>query len=310
MLWNNWLAMAFLVPLLWAIVNTLDIYLVQRIYKSPADGAIISGIIQILPWLALPLGLVDVHFLKSLTPEGIVLGIAGGALFQLACYFYFKAFFIASDLILIQILWNLNITLVPILGFLLLKEQLLTMQYLGIIVVFIGALLLSYESNSYNKSLFLKIFPIMLLAVLFFSLGKIFEARVLQSHSFNFFEIYLLFSLGNFLTGLAFLSVNRATLSLLGNINKLPLFLLTELVSIFATFCTARAISISSTVSFVVMIESFTPAFTLGLSVLIAWWILKQNAHSSLGQVLLAQASHLKLKLASITLMAVGVLLI
>ena len=51
-LWNNWVLMALLTPMLWAVCCVIDVCLVgEEVYKHPSDGAIISGLFCIIPIL-------------------------------------------------------------------------------------------------------------------------------------------------------------------------------------------------------------------------------------------------------------------
>jgi hypothetical protein len=51
---DNWLLVAFLAPFFWALVNIVDVYFVDGIYKDDIDGIIIFGLFQIIPSILLP----------------------------------------------------------------------------------------------------------------------------------------------------------------------------------------------------------------------------------------------------------------
>ena len=58
----SWIAIAFIAPALWALVALLDTYFIDGIYRDATDGAIISGLFQGLPWVLVPLGLIDFDY--------------------------------------------------------------------------------------------------------------------------------------------------------------------------------------------------------------------------------------------------------
>lgn len=264
---NYWLLISFIAPMLWAIVNVIDVYFVDDIYQNEYDGAIISGLFQVLPWFFLVF-LVDFQLILS---PATLLAFFGGIFFAVSFYFYFKALFSHNDVATVQILWNLCVVVVPVLAFFLLKERLSIIQYLGIAITLIGATILSRGANAQGRGS-VKFYVAMGSAISLLSLSMVCEDKAYS-------ELNLAIGDFSFWTGFLFFSVGACTggilLSIIGKRNPFPfikkyfaIFFMAELLSFFGTLASQRAIDISPSVSFVSTIESFTPAFVLIYSAL------------------------------------------
>lgn len=254
---DNWILMAFLTPIAWALVNLLDVYFSKEVYSSPYDGATISSIFQSL-FLILPIcGLVEFSY-NGLPP--LIVGVLSGILFQLACLYYFKSLFLHSDVIWVQIIWNLNMAVVPILSFFILKQSLSLQTIGGIIAIFAGSSLLVFDHKisiglTKNVSLF------MLSSMLLFSLSKVCEAAIFTEFNTPFTTGYTYFSFGSFLVATWNLIFQKTKLDLL--FKFWGRFSFAESLSIIATISSERAIFLKGSSSLVVLIEGYTPLFTL-----------------------------------------------
>lgn len=51
---SKWLFMAFAAPMLWALVNIIDVYFCKEVYRDDFTATAISQIFQIIPWIAVP----------------------------------------------------------------------------------------------------------------------------------------------------------------------------------------------------------------------------------------------------------------
>lgn len=305
--WNNWLLVAVMAPALWALVNIVDAYFVKEVYKDEHDGIIISGLFNAIPWLVVP-------FVKVVFPswEMSLVAIFGGYLYMLSMYFYFKAMFATGDAALIQVIWNLASLVVPILAFGIIGEKLSSLQYLGIIVTFIGAMALSLEKNS-KENLFKILFP-MFGAVMLVSISMVAE-KVVYTRT-EFLGGFLMFSLGSFLTGGTFLIV-RTIQGKTGHLFKLNKnnalsFAGAELLALAGVICSQRAIDISPAVSFVAVIESLMPAFVIAQS-LIIFVIFKAfslNREDMARDIYNNQTKGWGVKLVAVSIMAIGIYLI
>ncbi|KKQ27375.1 MAG: hypothetical protein US42_C0010G0022 [Candidatus Magasanikbacteria bacterium GW2011_GWC2_37_14] len=269
---GHWLVVSFLAPLLWALVNVIDVYFVGGVYKDELDGTIISGLFQIVPIIFILFFLSKLNFSFD---SFLLLAVFAGFLFNLSFYFYFKALFRHNDVALLQILWSLTIVVVPVLSFVFFGEKLGGFKYLGMLITLIGAVLLSFNGKLQAK-LSWKYFWIMMGAVGFLSLSMVIENQVythLAERGQNFLSGFLFFSIGAFLNGLFFVFFGkRNPLSLVKKYFKV--FVIAEVINVFGIFASQRAIDQAPSVSYVAVVESFVPVFIMIFSLLILFYFL------------------------------------
>lgn len=264
-LWDNWFLLALCAPALWAIVNLIDVYFVEDIYDGPLDGLMLSGFFQIVPWIAVPFGILE---FRSLPVFSVVLFLFGGFLYMGAFYFYFKALFQKNDVSLAQVLWTLSLPLVPIFSWATLGERLDWIQYVGIFIAFLGGFFLSMDS-SIRAGGFWSIARIMFLANV-----SLAASMVIQSYAYDlvgedgFWSGYLLFSLGAFLVAPLVWAVKVRNLKVLHLARRYWfVFLMSEGLALLGFLCSQRALSLSSSPSFVAVLETLIPAFVMVFSI-------------------------------------------
>lgn len=306
-LWNNWLLISFVAPFLWALVNLIDVYFSKEVYQDEYDGAIVSGFFQVVPWLTVP-------FVGVIFPDAgtMLLAIAGGLFFCAAMFFYFKAIFATWDASLLQIFWNLTAILVPILTFFILREKLTNFQYLGILTTFIGATLLSFH-RGIRRNNFKRFLLIMSGAIFFLSISMIVQDVVYSKT--EFFGGLLFFALGYFIGSLFILNINKkksAKYLFLLSRKYFFWFVGIESINLAAIIFSQRAISISPSVSFVAVIESFVPAFILLLSLVIfvAFSLFPFGNKSTIRLIYKEQIVGMVSKIAAVLIMAFGIYLL
>ena len=306
-IWHNWFLIAFIAPFLWALVNIIDVYFAKEVYQDEYDGAIVSGFFQVIPWLLVP-------FIGLAIPgiNIVMLAILGGLFFCAAMFFYFKAIFTTGDVSLLQIFWNLTALVVPVITFFVLSERLSNFQYAGILTTFAGATLLSFH-RGIRENNFKRFLVLMSGAILFLSFSMV-TADIVYSRT-DFFSGFLFFALGYFIGSLFILNINKKkSTKYLYRLCKeyFVWFFVIEAINLAAIIFSQRAISISPSVSFVAVIESFIPAFILllSLSMLVILSILpfkKQKVIKLIYQDQIAGSTH---KIAAILIMAYGIYLI
>lgn len=309
-IWNNWLLIAFVAPFLWALVNIIDVYFVESVYEDEYDGAMISGIFQIAPWLLVPFGMIS--FTLPATEAGL-LAFFGGSLFLFSFFFYFRALFSKNDVALIQVLWSLSVPLVPFLAWLFIGERLALLQYMGIVIAFIGAICLSLDPKIRSNG-FAATARIMVLAIFLLSLSMVIEARA-YTLAGDFWSIFLLFSLGAAITGtgLSFFDKKGYTdrLQHIAGLSRkyFLVFFLAETLALLGTLTSQRAIDLSPAVSFVAVIESLVPAFVLGISFLLSVMLFEKNRKLA-RRLYRDQLVGIRMKMVSIAIIAFGIYLI
>lgn len=269
--WDNWFLLALCAPALWALVNIIDVYFVEDIYERPLDGIILSGLFQIVPWVAVPLGILEFYMLPV---ASMLLFLLGGFLYMAAFYFYFKALFQKNDAPLVQVLWTLSLPLVPIFSWIVFGEQLLLIQYAGIFITFLGGFFLSLDSTIRSDRFWL-VAKIMILANV-----SLAASMVIQSYAYEvvgengFWSGYLLFSLGAFLVAPLVWIMSDRHLRVFRLARRYWLiFLLSEGLATLGFLASQRALSLSISPSFVAVLETLIPAFVMVFSILTAFFL-------------------------------------
>jgi len=310
--WNNWLIVAFIAPMLWALVNLIDIYFINGIYENEFDGTIISGIFQLAPWVL-------VAWLGFDLPDKRVaaMAIAGGFLYSVSTFFYFKALFVSGDAVANELLLNLSIPVVPFLAFIFVGENLSIIHYAGIGISFIGASILSFNDKFRIKQV-RGVFLIMIGAVIFLALSMIIEESVYKKT--DFWSGFLLFSLGAFIGGVFFWAFRMITGYGAGKKSLFKLskqyfwtFLFAETVAVCGVVFLQRALAVSPSAAFVTIIGAFQPAFILVFSILIVQAnaaLRKKSDDQLIHRIYTEQLTGARTKLFALGIMMIGVWLV
>jgi len=321
----HWLLLSFCAPMLWAIVNIIDVYFVKEVYDDEMDGTIMSGLFQIIPWFVLifflPWGNFKVLWTNfygySIIPNFLmVYALFGGFLFVSSFYFYFKALFKHADTALVQIIWSLTVVIVPAISFFIGAEQLPMIKYIGMGVVLLGAILLSLSNKIRNK-FSVRYMSIMLAAVFLLSLSMIFEGEAytrILDYNFGdqgFLFIFALFSLGAFLAGVFFtILVKRNPIILIKKYWKV--FFVAEGISFVGTLASQRSIDVAPSVSYVATVETFVPVFIIFFSLIILVYLSKiaKVGNGVIEAIYREQLDGVWIKIIATVVMGVGVYLI
>lgn len=320
---SNWIIVAFMAPMFWALVNIIDVYFVGGVYKDEFDGIIISSLFQMLPWPILAFFIdLNISPYVGFSKDGVfhfepalLLLFLGGVLFSISTYFYFKALFGENDVALLQIIWNLAAVFVPIMALLFFGERLGYYKYLGILVVLIGATILSTNSQMKLK-LSRKYMAMMFGGVFFLSLGMVLEERaysilgVESLGSNGFWTGYLFFSLGFLSYGLVVMFWKKRNVFPL--IQKyFAIFLLAETLSFLGILASQRAIDISPSVSYVATVQTFGPFFIIFFSFIILGYLYLFRKKDGIFETIYnEQIDGIWIKIASVVFMAWGVYMI
>lgn len=307
-MWSLWLPLAFVAPLLWALVSVLDLYLVHGLYQDEWDGTLISGAFQLFPWLLVLLGLL--HFTAPPT-EAMLFALAGGGMFLASFFFYFRALFRHADSPLIHVLWNVSVLIVPILAWAWSDERLLPVHYVGIALAFIGSSLFAARGGLLRFG-FLRVAGTMVWAVLLLSSSMVLQKEAYRYASNQFLDVYLMFSLGVVAAAIA-LAVLKPKMTA-ARIRRfagfkaryIALLVFAEGVSFAGTVFSQRAIDLSPSPSFVAAIESFVPVFVMLLSLLLAG-VFARLGHEQASTMFRNQMFGWQQKLMAISLMSSGI---
>lgn len=321
---SHWMAISFMAPMSWALVNIIDVYFVDGIYKDELDGTIISGLFQILPWFFLiPLLKVDFSKIINHGSQNSIFGVtdilwvsfAAGIIYTASFYFYFKALFSRNDVSLLQILWNLTVIAVPVLSFFLLGEIMPAYKYLGMAIVFLGATTLSF-SDRIRKEVCPRYVGIMIGAVMFLSISMILQEKSYDVLSTTygaegFWYGFLFFGLGAFVTGFLFAVYSlRNPLPIIKKYYKI--FILGEGIYFLGNICSQRAIDLAPSVSYVAVIETFVPVFIMiySLIIIFIFYSILRKKNDIIKRIYSEQINGIWTKVIATIIMAIGVYLI
>jgi drug/metabolite transporter (DMT)-like permease len=209
----------------------------------------------------------------------------------------------------------LTIIAVPVLSFFIFGERLSVFKYAGMLVVLLGATLLSLNVEL-RKDFSVKYLKIMLGAVLFLSLSIILEGRAydLLNETYGaqgFWTGFFFFSLGASTAGLLFaLYFQRSPLPLIQKYYKI--FIIGEGIYFLGNLFSQKALDIAPSVSYVAAIESFIPVFVLAYSLLILFFfssILKKE-NQAVKSIYSEQIKGLWFKIPATIIMALGIYII
>ncbi|HWQ60524.1 MAG TPA: hypothetical protein VN420_05280 [Candidatus Fimivivens sp.] len=321
---GHWMIIAFLAPFFWSLVNIIDVYFVDGVYNDAVEGSVIYGIFQILPWpillMFVNIGPIDIHAVGALghvfgLDAVLFLSLFGGVMYAIGNFFYFQALFSVNDAPMMQILWSLSVVVVPFLSFVIFREQLPFLGYVGAVVTLLGTVILSMSSKLRNRMSPRYAFKV-LGAVLLLSLSMIMESQAYgylnASYAGKGFWIgFLSFEVGIFLFGFCLAVIFRR--------NPFPVilkyykvFILGEGLYFLGTIASQKALDFAPSASYVAVIEAFVPIFIMmnSLIILVVSAKILKNRSANIGRIYREQVDGIWIKVLATAVMAVGVFLI
>jgi len=267
LIWNNWLLVGLIPPLLYAIVALFDAYFVDRqIFHNAREATMISALLGALPLLAPASGLYD---FSLPAPTVTIVAFLSGVAFAGHVYFYIAALFRRNDTVLAESIQNLSVLCVPFLAFLLIDEVLTPLHYLGIAVASLGVVFMYCYRKTASRITFSGCGSL-LISMLLFSFTLVAAEWVYQHTSF--WDGFMVFSGGMFATGVM--------LYLCGEKSRLPaliarrwrFFIAIEAITTVGVICSHRAVDISPSATYIAITECLGAYFILLLSVVVFWF--------------------------------------
>ncbi len=267
-----WILAAISSIVMISVLIFLDSFLFKgEVYTSHIQPTIVSGIMQLLPWLAFPF----IHSDFS-NHTATAIALASGVVSMIGFNLYFRAMDIDQDAIIITIMFNLMIALVPLFAYISIDERLNLYQYIGIIGIFIGALLASY----YKAKAKPKVIAYMLGAVTLFSVSSVMMKYVFMTlteagSTSVYWSGLLPHTLGFGIIGLLFLGKelsNKSSRSSFIALTKTywPIFLFMEGVQVLADMLGSLA-STAGHVSIVTAMDGLGGVFSATLAIAIVY---------------------------------------
>lgn len=304
-----WFLFAIAGAIIGAVVQVLDMYLSKDgIFSHPIEPTVVSGVMQAMLWASLP-------FVGFEYPEsGLIAGIAvlGGILHISSLFFYFKVVFSFGDMSVISMLWNLLVAAVPILAFVLLGERLDALEYFGILLLFVGALALSF-SEGVDTGLLPSVSKYMLVAVFLMGLSMVCLKGVYE-HS-TYWSGYLFYNfgiVGGGILGYIFFLPRRFRRRFHETCRIFFLFFISiEFLQLAGEFFSNLATSLGP-VSLVAAVESLQPFFIvlIALGLFVVGRVMPWKRLRALEPMCRAQFQGMRVKVFAMALMIFGVYLI
>lgn len=282
---QNWILLAVLTPTLWALGCVLDSCLIgSKIFRSPADGAIISCLFCLAPAL-LALGIDSSTFVNTIAENGMPhTAIIAGISFAVHLYFYFRTLHRLNDVSGAETFITLSVLLVPLFAWALLGERLPAHYYLAFAIAATSTLI---QCLPMIKNVGLSLLFNMIVTMVAVSLAMVLQASSLDTHGFTTSTI--VFNLTAFLLAAVCILSQRATRNRIKQLYRsyTPILVLGEALGILAVMSSHRATEKGPSVSLVALIECLLPLIIIGISFALItynrfWPILSRDHRSTL----------------------------
>lgn len=177
-----WVILSILAALIWAVVSTIDKYVLTKWIRNPIVPVMVLGVVGLIAGLIVYL----FHGFSELSYFNIFLAFISGVLYILMSMFYFKAAKI-EEISRVVPLFYLTPLFVLIFATLFLGEIFTPIKYVGIFLLVIGAILIS--SKKFIKIGLGKASWFMILSVISLSIYEI-----LLKYLLNFADFWTIFS--------------------------------------------------------------------------------------------------------------------
>lgn len=178
----SWILFSILAALTWAIVNTIDKYVFTKWIRKPIVPVMILGVIGLIASIIVYF----IHSFSELSYINILLAFVSGFFYILMILFYFKAVKI-EEISRVVPLFYLTPLFLLILASIFLGEFFAPIKYLGIILLIVGAILIS--TQRITKISFGKAFWLMILSSLSLAINY-----VITKYLLDFADFWTIFS--------------------------------------------------------------------------------------------------------------------
>jgi len=172
----SWIFLSILAAFIWSVVNIFDKYIVSKLVEKPIVPVIVMGSIGLIVSVAIFLTL----GFQPLSVANILLAILAGVFYVLMTFLYFHAIKIEEVSKIIP-LFYLTPLFILIFAAFSLGEIFTPIKYLGIILLVIGAMLISSNKLSFR---FGKAFWLMVLASVVLAINQIITKYLLSFADF------------------------------------------------------------------------------------------------------------------------------
>lgn len=263
----QWLAFSLIATALWASSNVIDKIALSQYIKKPIFCVSMAGFLGFVFAIIETLSL-KVQIIATLP---LFLSLIEGIIYIGALLFYFKALSIEEVTRITPILQTIPL-ITLFLSTIFLNEILRIVQYVGIVLIIIGALLVSLKKSNNNIFTFNKAFWFILFSCLLFSISWVLSKYILNSISYS--NLFFWSRIGGFLIVCCLLivvpSYNKLTLNIKEISGKsFGLVAISEVINLIALFVMTIALS-KGPASIVSAITSSQPLFVLTYAFLLS----------------------------------------
>lgn len=287
MFFGEWLIYAILALVGWGAVNVMDTFFVEEeIYENATEGMIISSLFKAVGFFVV----YGLFYKEAISVDlvNILLSILGGALLSGAFWFYFRAAMMYNDLSLVQVFWNLATPIVAVISWYVLDDKLEVTTYIGMGIVVIGAMLISFSRKSMNVELG-KFFLLNIPLVILYSLSEV-VIKYVEVSGIDFWASFPYICLGQFLFGLQLLifnwdSVQQNRLFERVSSGNWKLQIFSETVELGAFFFMMLSIAKTPAIAFHAVTEGFMPLVVIGVTGIAGFCMKKLGKSKSLSEV-------------------------
>ncbi len=264
---GNWVLMAFITPVAWALCCLIDSCLVgKEVYKTPLDGTVVSGLFCLVPILIVLVSPTAEQLtlqLPSTSQSGSLDAVVSGGFYFAHVYCYFRALFKLNDASGTELFLSLSVVVVPLLAFMLLGEQLANNHYLAILVAAGALVVLCRVSVKLQGRAAIVYLSLSVVAV---SLSMIFQAKAFATISYpqSVFYFNCTVLLISVLCLLASYAQRRRVIQIFKSLAGV--LVVAEMLEVVGRFSAQRAIELGPSVSLVALVECILPVLVMALS--------------------------------------------
>ncbi len=234
----SWVLLSITAAFLLAVVHILDKYILTKLVKDPRIPITVLGFVALITAV-----LLYIKGIVLLDKVNIVLGLTAGAFSVLQLLLYFRAVQL-EEISRVVPVYYLNTLFVALLASVLFGEVFGIAQYLGIILIMIGTIILSTKKLK-NEIKISKAFWLMLLAGVCLSLNYIITKYLLNYA--DYWSVFFYTRIGTFLASIPIAVITfKELMNLMKERSKKPLFLmlLTEIIALVSVFFITIAASL------------------------------------------------------------------
>ena len=267
----HWLLIAIWAPLLWALSNHIDKYLITRF----GEGVGIKGLITFSSifsiFIIIGTYLLDPNIF-SIVPLHIFILIISGILYTVAILLYLFALS-KDETSVVTPTFQLIPVLAFILGFIFLGEIMTSKQLLGGLIVILGAIIISIDFSNFKfkKNIFL----LMIISSLSYA---VYQVLFKVGASENFYNSIFWQAVGIFISAIILFSIKSYRQEFFTIFKKNALAIcgfsaLVELTTVAGNLLISKALIMAPVVALVLLVESFQPIFVFMLGIIFTIFI-------------------------------------